>query len=56
VQRSAGGGVVGTVKDVAPTGSVEAGTTIRLDVVAAAPQPTKAKPAKGKGHKHGKGD
>jgi serine/threonine protein kinase len=56
VQRSAGGGVVGTVKDVAPTGSVEAGTTIRLDVVAAAPHPPKTKPGKGQGDKHGKGD
>jgi serine/threonine-protein kinase len=55
VQRSAGGGVVGTVKAVAPTGSVTAGTTIRLEVVAAAPPP-KEKPGKGKGDKHGKGD
>jgi hypothetical protein len=60
VRRSAGGGVVGTVKAVAPTGSVAAGTTIRLEVVAAAPQPPKAKPGKGKGHgdnnDQGKGD
>ena len=56
VQRSAGGGVVGTVKAVAPTGSVTAGTTIRLDVVAAAPQPPKTKPGKAKGPGHGKGD
>ena len=57
VQRSAGGGVVGTVKAVAPTGSVRAGTTIRLEVVAAAPPP-KEKPGKGKdkGPGHGKGD
>ena len=58
VQRSAGGGVVGTVKAVAPTGSVTAGTTIRLDVVAA--PPPKEKPGKGKGHgdgnDQGKGD
>jgi hypothetical protein len=51
VQRSAGGGVVGTVKAVAPTGSVTAGTTIGLDVVAA--PPPKEKPGKGKGHGDG---
>jgi serine/threonine-protein kinase len=56
VQRSEGGGVVGTVKAVAPTGSVTAGTTIRLDVVAAPANPPREKPGKGKGDKHGKGD
>ena len=58
VQQSAGGGVVGTVKAVAPTGTVKAGTTIKLDVVAT--PPPKAKPGKGKGHgdgnDQGKGD
>jgi serine/threonine-protein kinase len=58
VHRSAGGGDVGTVKAVAPTGTVTAGTTIGLEVVAAAPQPPKTKPGKGKGHGNdqGKGD
>jgi eukaryotic-like serine/threonine-protein kinase len=55
-RRSAGGGVVGTVKDVTPTGTVEAGTTITLDVVAAAPEREHTKPGKGKGHGRGKGD
>jgi serine/threonine-protein kinase len=50
VVRSEGGGVVGTVKHVTPTGTVEAGTAIELAVVAtpAKPEP----PAK----KHGKPD
>ena len=37
VQRTAGGGPVGTVKGVAPTGTVEAGSLVTLDVVAAEP-------------------
>jgi serine/threonine-protein kinase len=56
VRRSAGGGVVGTVKDVAPTGTVAAGTTIKLDVVAAPQQQPKKEPGKGKGKGRGKGD
>ncbi len=34
VVRSEGGGVVGTVKDVTPTGTVEEGTAVQLQVVA----------------------
>ena len=53
VTETAGGGVVGTVSDVSPTGTVAAGTTVTLDVVAA-PQhsgPGKSGPDKpGKGH------
>ena len=37
VQRTAGGGPVGTVQGVAPTGTVEAGSLVTLDVVAATP-------------------
>jgi len=37
VQRTAGGGPVGTVKAVAPTGTVAAGSLVTLDVVAAVP-------------------
>jgi hypothetical protein len=37
VQRTAGGGPVGTVKGVAPTGTVAAGSLVTLDVVAAEP-------------------
>jgi serine/threonine-protein kinase len=66
VERTAGGGPVGTVKGVAPTGTVEAGSLVTLEVVAAAPdqQPgaggndvdgTKEK-GKGKGHDKRKGD
>ena len=63
-QRTAGGGPVGTVKGVAPTGTVAAGSLVTLDVVAAAPDPgpgagtdgtTKGK-GKGKGHDKRKGD
>jgi serine/threonine-protein kinase len=60
VTRSEGGGVVGTVKNVSPTGTVDAGTTIALDVVdapAAAPAPgkhDKPKPGKGPGPKKGR--
>jgi serine/threonine protein kinase len=59
VQRTAGGGAVGTVKDVSPTGTVEAGSQVTLEAVAeAAPQPDKGdkdKPRKGNGHGKGKG-
>ena len=61
VQRTAGGGPVGTVKGVAPTGTVEAGSLVTLDVVAAAPdQEPAAEPdgtkGKGKGADKGKGN
>ena len=61
VQRTAGGGPVGTVKGVAPTGTVEAGSLVTLDVVAAAPDqgpvPTRTAPrTKGKGGDKGKGN
>jgi serine/threonine-protein kinase len=51
VTRTAGGGVVGTVKGVSPTGTVAAGRSITLDVVA---QPSTTSPAGGK-TKPGKG-
>jgi eukaryotic-like serine/threonine-protein kinase len=55
---SEGGGVVGTVKDVSPTGTVRAGRTISLDVVAAPARTAPAAPGKhGKpkpGKDHGK--
>jgi serine/threonine-protein kinase len=69
VTRSEGGGVVGTVKDVRPTGTVQAGTTVRLTVVAKpahatrptagrkAPKPKHdepGKPPKGHGPKKGR--
>ena len=53
VTETAGGGVVGTVSDVSPTGTVAAGTTVTLDVVAAQQHsgPGKSGPDKpGKGH------
>jgi hypothetical protein len=50
---SEGGGVVGTVKDVSPTGSVPAGTTVTVTVVSA-PQPRgpgkQGPPGHDKGH------
>ena len=53
VVRSEGGGVVGTVKDVTPTGTVEEGTAVQLQVVAdpkpkpePPPGPDKEKPDK----------
>jgi hypothetical protein len=65
VVRSAGGGAVGTVKGVHPTGSVEAGSLVTLDAVAAQPgqdegddedDDDKKKPGKGKGNGKGKDD
>jgi tRNA A-37 threonylcarbamoyl transferase component Bud32 len=69
VQRTAGGGPVGTVKGVAPTGTVEAGSLVTLDVVADTPDQGpgadgdgdgpkgKGKGGdKGKGHDKRKGD
>jgi eukaryotic-like serine/threonine-protein kinase len=61
VQRTAGGGAVGTVKGVSPTGTVEAGSLVTLEAVAAATPPPaekdpKGKPGKGNGHGKGKGD
>ena len=61
VQRTAGGGPVGTVKGVAPTGTVEAGSLVTLDVVAAAPDQTPAADpdggkGKGQGTDKGKGN
>jgi serine/threonine-protein kinase len=59
VDRTEGGGVVGTVKKVSPTGTVDAGTLITLDVVAAPPAPPsqgkhdESKPGKGHGPKKG---
>jgi serine/threonine-protein kinase len=61
VARSAGGGVVGTVKDVTPTGTLKAGTPVTLDVVAEQPgtqEPDStekdSKPGKGHGRKKGR--
>jgi serine/threonine protein kinase len=55
---SEGGGVVGTVKDVSPTGSVPAGSTVTVTVVSA-PHPVgpgkKGPPGPGKGHEKKKG-
>jgi eukaryotic-like serine/threonine-protein kinase len=49
VMSTEGGGRVGTVKDVRPTGTLEAGSRVTIEVVAApAPKP-------GKSHKPGKG-
>ncbi len=51
VAPSAGGGVVGTVKDVTPTGTLKEGTAVTLDVVAEQPGTNeKKKPKPGKGH------
>jgi serine/threonine-protein kinase len=61
VQRTAGGGPVGTVKAVAPTGTVAAGSLVTLDVVAAEPDQgpgaddDKGAKGKGKGGDKGKG-
>ena len=50
VTSTAGGGEVGTVKDVSPTGTLDAGSRVTIDVVAA-PSPKPGKPDKpGKGH------
>jgi serine/threonine protein kinase len=59
VTQSDGGGVVGTVKNVSPTGTVDAGTTINLDVVDSPPAPPAPgkhdkKPGKGPGPKKGR--
>ena len=61
VARSAGGGVLGTVKDVTPTGTLREGTAVTLDVVAEQPgtqekntQEKKSKPGKGHGRKKGR--
>ena len=55
-ERTAGEGPVGTVSGVSPTGTLEAGSLVTLEVVAAAPQdedgndkPDKGKPGNGKG-------
>ena len=50
-----GGGVVGTVKDVSPTGSVPAGSTVTVTVVSAPKPPGPGKPH-AKRHGKGKGD
>jgi hypothetical protein len=64
VQRTAGGGPVGTVKGVSPTGTVEADGLVTLEVVSEpAPGPAKdttrskpkGKPGKDDGHGKGKG-
>jgi serine/threonine-protein kinase len=56
VAPSAGGGVVGTVKDVTPTGTLKEGTAVTLDVVAEQPSTKdKKKPKPGKGHGRKKG-
>ncbi len=56
VAPSAGGGVVGTVKDVTPTGTLKAGTPVMLGVVAEQPATTEEKDSKpGKGHGRKKG-
>jgi tRNA A-37 threonylcarbamoyl transferase component Bud32 len=60
VQRTAGGGEIGTVKGVRPTGTVEAGSLVTLEAVAEAPhepdEDGKGKSGKGNGHGKGKGD
>ena len=61
VDRSAGGGDVDTVKDVAPTGTLQADTLVRLEVVAAPVRDDTggggdSKPGKGKGTDGGGGD
>jgi eukaryotic-like serine/threonine-protein kinase len=56
VSRSSGGGEVGTVKGVTPTGTLAAGSTVTIEVVAAPPQKEPVKePGKGKGKGHKKG-
>ena len=56
VDPSAGGGVVGTVKGVTPTGTLKEGTAVTLDVVAEQPATgeKKSKPGKGHGQKKGR--
>jgi len=57
VQRTAGGGEIGTVKGVSPTGTVDAGGLVTLEVVAEAPPAPEEKDGKdkpGKGDGHGK--
>ena len=50
VTSTAGGGEVGTVKDVSPTGTLDAGSRVTIDVVAA-PSPKPGKDDRpGKGH------
>ena len=56
--RSPGGGTVGTVKDVSPTGALEEGSTVALGVVAAPPEDSdddESDRGKGKGKGNGKG-
>ncbi|MEO7979440.1 MAG: serine/threonine-protein kinase [Sporichthyaceae bacterium] len=53
VASSAGGGVVGTVKDVSPTGTLDAGGRVTIAVVAA---PAAQPKAPGKSDKPGKGN
>jgi eukaryotic-like serine/threonine-protein kinase len=56
VTRAAGGGPVGTVKAVSPTGPVAKGTTIGLTVVSAAPTTSAGNgPVKKHGKDNGKG-
>ena len=56
VERSAGGGEVDTVKQVAPTGTLAVGSQIRLGVVAPAEDDEERdKPGKGNGKGNGKG-
>jgi len=59
VDRSSGGGEVDTVKQVAPTGTLDVGSMVRLAVVAPAPDDKgRDKPGngKGKGNNQGKDD
>jgi serine/threonine-protein kinase len=53
VSRTPGGGEVGTVKGVTPTGTLAAGSTVTIEVVAAPPheEPAEKQPGKGKDHK-----
>jgi serine/threonine protein kinase len=55
VTSTEGGGEVGTVKDVSPTGTLDAGSRVTVEVVAE-PPPERGKPDKhGKGHDEKKG-
>jgi hypothetical protein len=55
ITHDPGGGTVGTVKAVSPTGRVDQGSTVTLTVVSE-PQPSGGHKTKGHGKGHGKGD
>jgi hypothetical protein len=56
VGRSDGGGPVGTVKEVSPTGELDVGSQVTLDVVAEPEPPEEKKPDKGKDKSPGPND